>query len=62
MFVRINGMSIIHAFLLVVRSYCVRNSCIQSLDWTGLDWTTGLPLKLKVQYYNSILVLFVHIC
>ena len=29
---------------------------------TGLDWTrltTGLPLKLKVQYYNSILVLFV---
>ena len=23
--------------------------------WTGLDWTTGLPPKLKVQHYSSIL-------
>ena len=36
------------------------NHCMQILNWTGQDWigldlTTGLPLKLKVQHYNSIL-------
>ena len=24
--------------------------------WIGLDWTTGLPLNLKIQHYNGILV------
>ena len=39
----------------------VQNNSIQSLDWTG---HTGLPLKLKIQPYNGILVptCTYHIC
>ena len=41
-----------HAFR---ESNQVHPGCIQSL--IGLDWTTGCPLKLKIQHYNSILEL-----
>ena len=36
-----------------IHTRTVQNNSIQSLDWTGL---TGLPLKLKIQSYNGILV------